>query len=320
MHNRNTRLIILVIVGLLLFTVMGFMVVKFVVNEEVREEGEELIVQLSDQLEEMEADIIELSVLYDDKDIEIGEAEKIIKLKSEQLGLMEKEIERLRKEGKVSKSRIRQLRLELENARNKLEIQRQSLLYQRANQKNEVLQATLDSLTAGTIDFDRYEKMKVQNVALTKEIEVLRGEVKELRPYKDVVAELRAENFSFINIKGGKKMRGLEFKANEINEIEICFTLLKNAMIDPGVKEVFIMLQRPDGVVMTNWSGYSARAKIDRFYREFSASTTVQYDKKDKLVCIPFKQSAAQSFMPGRNVIRVFSEGKFIGDAILNLN
>lgn len=320
MQNRNTRLVILVIVGLLLFTLMGFMVVKFVVSEEGRAEDERVITDLNQKIDEMEASMVEIGVLFDDQGIQVEEADRLLREKSEQLSLMEKEIERLRREGNVSKTRIRQLELELENARNRLALQQKSVDFERVSQERDELQARMDSLAAGSESLQELEETKRKYQALLKDNIQLREELADLRPMKDAIGELRAENFSFINIKGNKRTRGLEFDAKGMDEIEVCFTLLKNSIIEPGIKTVYVMIQRPDGVVMTNWSGYSDRAKVDGFYKDFSAHSTVPYERTDKNVCIAFKQSAAQEFMPGRNVIRVFCEGKFIGDEVLILN
>lgn len=320
MQNRNTRLIILVIVGLLLFTVMGFMVIKFVSNEGEKEKDEELISQLSQELEQMEANMIELGVLFDDKDVQVEEAERLLKMKSEHLAHMEKEIERLRREGRVSKQKIRQLEIELENAKNRLKIQEQALRIQQEQQKNRELAAMVDSLANGLIDVEKLQQIERENKDLQAQIERYRGQIDDLSEQTKTITEMRAGNFYFNKVRGGEKEKGLVFDADDMEVVEVCFTLFKNAYIEPGVKDIYLIIQRPNGTFMDNFAGYSTEARINGVRRIVSASTSKQYNRQDTPVCISFKPGATQSFMPGRNVVQVYCDGKLIGETILELN
>ncbi|RMG16867.1 MAG: hypothetical protein D6730_24670 [Bacteroidetes bacterium] len=319
MRNRNTRLIILIIMGLMLLTVMGFMVIRFVASEGQKEKDEELISQLTQQLEEVNSNMIEISVLFDEKDMQVEEAERLLVQKLEQINYMEKELDRLRREGKISKERIRQLELELENARNKLRLKQRELELKREQQKNEELTALLDSLSDG-VSIEQFQQIQKENERLQEEVDRYRGRVGELEEVSKSVLSLRAGDFYFNNVRGGTREKGLEFEAKSLDRIEVCFTVFKNSLTEPGPKELYLIIQRPDGKIMDNLAGYSQQVRIKGSLRIVSAYTSIEYNRQDTPVCIDFKPGASQEFLPGRNVVQIYCNGELIGNTILNLN
>lgn len=318
MRSRNTKIAVLILLGLVLFTAMGFIVVKYSASQGQIARDERVIQNLSNELQQMEENMIEIRVLFEDNELQVNEANQLLQEKSEMLNMMEKEIEKLKQEGRLSQVKIEELEEELQNARNRILVQKQEFELKAYSKENAKLLARIDSMNNGLLTGN--ESLQRENSKLKEENGILRGRLYELELEREEVTSLQAAGFTFFNIKSGKRspVYNNYIKASDLKELDVCFELVKNTRIE-GTKDLYLQIQSPTGIYYENFDGFSRELKVGGQTKIFTAATTIMYKRKAKNVCINFRPSGSKPFIPGIQVIYLYSDGKIIGTEKLEL-
>ncbi len=135
----------------------------------------------------------------------------------------------------------------------------------------------------------------------------------ELTDKVDVAATLMAKNISVIALnKRGKTTRRVRRAA----KLKVCFTMPENAVAKQELKNVFIRIADPSGMILTN--SVENLFKSDGDLLAFSAKRQIEYNGKDTHACIFWTNDKALT--SGRYSVDVFSDGKQIGTASFTLN
>jgi FtsZ-binding cell division protein ZapB len=167
--------------------------------------------------------------------------------------------------------------------------------------------AQVDSLTT------RNQQLIQENVDVRGRLDVAREENVKLSTEKqDLSSKVeKASVISTSNIvvtplnKRGKD----EDKSSRIVKLRVCFTMRENAIAQPGSKEVYLRITRPDQMVLA----YS-ESDVFPFQGEqivYSAKRQIDYENKDLDVCI-FWDSNSQ-LMTGTYTVDIFTDGALIG-------
>ncbi len=164
------------------------------------------------------------------------------------------------------------------------------------------------------------DSLNQQNIQLTaenvqykselKEAESTRKELekqrKELSGKVEVASVLNAKNIVVSPLNKRSKERD---KVKHIEKIRVCFTLRENPLIEPGTKDIYIRIIRPDDMVLT-----SAVTNLFEYKGEqivYSAKRQVEYENKDVDMCIYWDNN--DELIGGTYTVDIFSSGNLIG-------
>lgn len=104
-------------------------------------------------------------------------------------------------------------------------------------------------------------------------------------------------------------------KARRVDIIRVCFTLSENYLVEPGQKDIFIRIARPDNFILTQGS-YQFVYQGNRIH--YTEKTTVIYDNKAKTVCIDYRRGEAE-LLAGQYHVNIFADDRMIGECAFDL-
>ena len=100
----------------------------------------------------------------------------------------------------------------------------------------------------------------------------------------------------------------------------MCFTLLENRIAQPGNREVFLVIENPDGTVSANFTdNFSGKFTIDGSEKIYSVRTVVNFNRRSQEVCLNYSPSKENAFQKGVQYVFVYSEGNLIGQGNFTL-
>ena len=144
------------------------------------------------------------------------------------------------------------------------------------------------------------DQARTDNSKLSQEKDQLNSQVKKAKV-------LSASNIVVTPLnKKGKD----EEKVSKTLKLKVCFVLRENSMAEPGNKDVYIRITRPDGAVIA----YSDADMFDFQGQKivYSAKRQADYENKDLEVCI-FWDNNNNQLVLGDYTVDVFAEGNMIG-------
>ncbi len=171
----------------------------------------------------------------------------------------------------------------------------------------------VDSLNQANIQL-RQENLQARQQVAKVETELKQErEVKEdLSARVELGSRLMAEDVaaSAINQRGREISR-----TRRAEQIQVCFTLKRNAIAAPGMREVYIRIKRPDQLVLA--SSTENIMMVDEEPLVFTASREINYENIDIDACIYYTDDG--SIIPGTYSVEVYTEGYLIGSAEFSL-
>ena len=145
-------------------------------------------------------------------------------------------------------------------------------------------------------------EVKEQVTDLTQKNSVLAGKVA-------IGSILKTNNLAATAVKfkrSGKEI--VVTKASGAEKIKICFTILENAVIDPGYKDVYVRILSPDGAVMsTSQETFTVNGQQSLY----SLKENVDYQNKDTDLCYYYIKSTG--FVKGKYNVEIYSNNQQIG-------
>jgi len=162
---------------------------------------------------------------------------------------------------------------------------------------------------------EKYHEEKALNNNLKKEKAQLSDKIEE-------ASVLKAYNITAQAIyikKTGKEK--IVTKARRTKAIEVCFTLSKNVVIEPGQKNVYVRIARPDNKILT--PGVAEEYVFDYMGEaiQYSIFEQLVYDNEARPLCLRWiKKYENVEMLKGVYEITVFAEGEEIGNTSIELN
>ncbi|MBT8196095.1 MAG: hypothetical protein KJO64_06685 [Bacteroidia bacterium] len=104
-------------------------------------------------------------------------------------------------------------------------------------------------------------------------------------------------------------------RAGNTDKIRICFTVLKNPLIEQGMQDLFVKVIGPEGSVITRSS--EEFTDINGNTNLFSFKTAFDYKKKNTDLC--FYWNKESSYKKGNYNVELFNRGAKIGETTLAL-
>lgn len=98
-------------------------------------------------------------------------------------------------------------------------------------------------------------------------------------------------------------------RAGRSKKLRVCFTLMENAIADPGIRTAYIRIFGPDGVLLANAEGGTFERQGEP--TTYSAMREVDYQNLDTEVCIYYGDNS--SFEKGVYQVEVYFGGEQVG-------
>lgn len=161
----------------------------------------------------------------------------------------------------------------------------------------------------------KYNEEKTINKTLSKEKAQLADKIVEA----SVLKAYNMKATAFYAKKTGKEKETT--KARRVDIVEVCFTLSKNVVIEPGQKDVYIRIARPDHKILTPGVAeeYVFEYKGEKI--QYSIFEKVEYDNEARPLCLRWiKKFENVEMQSGVYEITVFADGEEIGTVNLTLD
>ena len=165
----------------------------------------------------------------------------------------------------------------------------------------------VDSLNQANIML-RAENVQVRQQAVIAEtqLEQERQIKEDLSARVELGSRLMLENLEASPIN----RRGREInRIGRTEQVQVCFTLRRNAIAEPGMRTVFIRITRPDDLVLA--SSADNLMMLDDEPIVYTASRDINYENLDIDACIFYNDDG--SLIPGTYQVLLYTEGYQIG-------
>lgn len=176
----------------------------------------------------------------------------------------------------------------------------------------------LDSLY--TVNHELETKLDVANTQIKQEkskSQSLSQEKEELSAKVEAGSVIKAYNVkgTAFHLKGTKQREVETMKARRTDRIKICFTLAENLVAEPGPKNVYIRVARPDGVIIRKGDGdeYSFQANGSKL--QYTMKKDVDYNNKAINMCVLWDKQGDENAMKGTYNISVYMDNQKIGSS-----
>ena len=165
---------------------------------------------------------------------------------------------------------------------------------------------------------DKIDDLMVENQRLKQDSTNLAANVetltKNLETTVTTASVLKSEYFKVASYKKrGNGKFTTTVMSKRTNKLDVCFTLLGNAIAKAGEKNVYLRIVEPGGKVMGNRSAGSNSFKMANGEEVmFTNTVTVAYENKNVEQCIAYEENE-RVFTPGTYVIEVYVDGNLSG-------
>ncbi len=298
--NDNTGRIILVITGILVLTALAYFATKYFAQKDVVEEQQTTIDNLGVEIDQLEAQIVEFESTIQDQQTDINTKDSLLSVRNGQLEALEVKLQRYKRSSNANAKKLSDLESRITQLRS------QVTEYQ---QKVETLEETIaeqsDSL-AQQLAISEDQQAQISNLSQTAE-----EQAERLKR----AGVLQAADFNFYNVKkNGKEDQDNSFRRSAIHIVKVCFNVLKNSEATVGKRDVYLVVENPDGSVNANaGGGYSGEFVFNGSKRTYSAKTNIDYKLTTQTVCIPYQPTDGVKFEKGDHFVSAFADGKLIG-------
>lgn len=171
--------------------------------------------------------------------------------------------------------------------------------------------------------------LKEENIKITADFEREKSITRDLQKDKqelvekvEMAAVLRAYGIDAkgVSFSGGRGREAETDRARRTDKIKICFTLAENAVLKPGMRDLYIRIARPDNRILVKGLGdeYSFIYKGDVL--QYSAKETVNYENESMRICSEWiHRNDKDPMQTGLYVVTIFADDQEIGQTYFEL-
>jgi len=285
---------ILIIVGIALAGALAFLGIRL---SRANKANEEMVQLFELEKMEMENEYSTFATQYDEMQILISNDSLVAQLEREKLRT-QRLLEELRATKASNAAEIARLKRELKTVR--------------AVMRSYVVQ--IDSLNQANEKLSKENKrVRTQYQAVTKQVEVLQEETKNLNEKVTLASQLDATN---IHISSRNK-RGKETdKVKSVIKLAIDFTIVKNITAATGEKKIYVRITKPDGSVLTK--NPSNTFPYENTQLEYSIKKTIEYNGEEQVVIMYW--DVEEFLEAGEYAVHIFCDGIMIGEKYFTLS
>ena len=279
---------VLLVVAVLLIGALAFLGIRLAQANKANEE----MVQLFElEKEEMENEYSTFATQYDEMQILISNDSLVAQLEREKLRTQQL-LEELRATKANNAAEIARLKKELKTVR--------------AVMRSYVVQ--IDSLNQVNAKLTKENnRVRTQYAEVTKKVETLQEEAKNLSDKVTLAAQLDATN---IRIEPRNKKGKETTSVKSVIKFAISFTIVKNITAPTGERTIYVRIAKPDGTVLTKDA--SRTFKYENTKLEYSIKKLIEYTGEEQSVTVYW--DVEEFLNPGEYTVYLFSDGVMIGE------
>ncbi|WNJ20814.1 hypothetical protein [Pontibacter sp. G13] len=303
-QSPNTSRAILLIVGVLVLSALGYFGYSYFTVRAENSEGQTMINKLQTEIEELEEEVLNLTTEFQDTVKTLEDKSARLVETSGELESLQKKLAISKRDNRNSLARIKKLESKMSEMQNLIEQYEKELEFLRS--QNSLLTTQVDSLQSlGQILLEENTRLETSNQETMTELERTRK----------VGGILRTTSYQYFAVnKKGKEKEGETMKRSGLNGNKVCFRILENLVTDPGEKEVFMVIETPGGSILTNQAGgYGGIFTYNGAEKTYSASTTFKYANREQDLCVMFRAEEAYKYEKGIYYVTFYCDGARVG-------
>jgi myosin heavy subunit len=298
--NQSTSRIILVIAGILVLSALGYFATRYFSERGENEEKELTIENMDREIQELEG---ALETLKSDSQMALADKDKTIEENEERIKDLLAQVNRYKRQKSADLGTIKDLQTRLETTQRELARYREEINALKA--ENADLNQKVDSLAATE------DQLRSENEMLAEQNQAT---VTELQTTKELASALKTRDFRFINVRGNKEKPDTEFRRLGLKDLKVCFTVIENMVAEPGDRDLYLVMENPDGTINANFSdNYSGKFSYEGSEKAYSAKTTIAFNRISQEVCILYSPAEENKYEKGVYYVSVFTEDNMIG-------
>ena len=285
----NKKILIPIIaIAVLLIGALAFLGIRL---SQANKANEEMVQLFELEKEEMENEYSTFATQYDEMQILISNDSLVAQLEREKLRTQQL-LEELRATKASNAAEITRLKKELKTVR--------------AVMRSYVVQ--IDSLNQVNEKLARENKrVRTQYAEVTKQVEVLQEEAKNLNDKVTLASQLDATN---IRIHPRNKKGKETSNVKNVVKFAIDFTIVKNITAPTGERTIYVRIAKPDGSVLTK--NASQTFAYENTKLEYSIKKLIEYTGEEQGVTVYW--DVEEFLNPGEYTVYLFSDGVMIGE------
>lgn len=284
---------IIIIVGIALAGALAFLGIRL---SQANKANEEMVQLFELEKMEMENEYSTFATQYDEMQILISNDSLVAQLEREKLRT-QRLLEELRATKASNAAEIARLKRELKTVR--------------AVMRSYVVQ--IDSLNQANEKLSKENKrVRTQYQAVTKQVEVLQEEAKNLSDKVTLASQLDATGIAIHpRNKRGKETNNVK----NIVKFAIDFTIVKNITAPTGERTIYVRIAKPDGTVLTKSASHTFA--YENTTLEYSIKKLIEYTGEEQSVTVYWD---VEEFLgAGEYTVYLFSDGVMIGEKSFTL-
>lgn len=284
---------IIIIVAMVLVGALTFLGIRL---SQANKANEEMVQLFELEKMEMENEYSTFATQYDEMQILISNDSLVAQLEREKLRT-QRLLEELRATKASNAAEIARLKRELKTVR--------------AVMRSYVVQ--IDSLNQANEKLSKENKrVRTQYQAVTKQVEVLQEEAKNLSDKVTLASQLDATGIAIHpRNKRGKETNNVK----NVVKFAIDFTIVKNITAPTGERTIYVRIAKPDGTVLTKSANHTFA--YENTTLEYSIKKLIEYTGEEQSVTVYWD---VEEFLgAGEYTVYLFSDGVMIGEKSFTL-
>ena len=291
MNKKTLAIIIAAALGVI--SVLVFLSVKL---SQANKANEEMVQLFELEKEEMENEYSTFATQYDEMQILVSNDSLVAQLEREKLRT-QRLLEELRATKASNAAEIARLKKELKTVR--------------AVMRSYVVQ--IDSLNQANEKLAKENRrVRTQYQAVTKQVEVLQEEAKNLSDKVTLASQLDATGIAI----HPRNKRGKETdNVKNVVKFAIDFTIVKNITAPTGERTIYVRIAKPDGSILTKNASHTF--VYENTQLEYSIKKVIEYTGEEQSVTVYWD---VEEFLgAGDYTVYLFSDGVMIGERSFSL-
>ena len=285
----NKKVLIPIVAGaVLLIGALAFLGIRL---SQANKANEEMVQLFELEKEEMENEYSTFATQYDEMQILISNDSLVAQLEREKLRTQQL-LEELRATKASNAAEITRLKKELKTVRTVM--------------RSYVVQ--IDSLNQVNAKLTKENnRVRTQYAEVTKRVETLQEEAKNLSDKVTLAAQLDATN---IRIHPRNKKGKETTSVKSVVKFAIDFTIVKNITAPTGERTIYVRIAKPDGSVLTKDA--SRTFEYENTKLEYSIKKNFEYTGEEYSTTVYW--DVEEFLNPGEYTIYLFADGTMIGE------
>jgi len=159
-----------------------------------------------------------------------------------------------------------------------------------------------------------------ENIEIRQDLQEVRKENELITRDKEVLSEkvvkasvLQVYNMSATGIRGTSKEKETD-KASRVDKIKVCFTIGENKIVEPGTKELYVRIARPDKLILTKDRSDTYTFMYNGEKIQYSIKKLIDYQNLSMNMCLYWEKSYPEKdIMKGAYHVEIFLGDEVIG-------